>query len=176
MRSASLAWGLVIGGLLCVTATRAAAEPALAEGQDSYLRGKEAFERADYGRAYELFRRSYALSKRSELLFNMASALQHLERPDDAAEALRAYLRVRPDDPERPQIEERIRALGEEGRLLGEERQRRARAHRKRVVTALAVSGAVLVAAGVGLALGLTLGAPPPAYTPTPLGAHPATP
>jgi hypothetical protein len=50
------------------------------------------------------------------------SRLQGLRRPHEAAEALRSFLRLRPDDPEKGAIEERIRTLEEEQRLLDQER------------------------------------------------------
>src|SRR5262249_35413273 len=66
---------------------------------------------------------SFQLSHEPALLYNIASALQGLKRPHEAAEALRSYLRVRPDDPDKPQIEERIAALEEEQRLLAADQQ-----------------------------------------------------
>ena len=63
------------------------------------------------------------MSHQPALLYNVASALQGLRRPHDAAEALRSYLRLKPDDVERPQIEERIRTLEEEQRLIDLEKR-----------------------------------------------------
>src|SRR6476659_818050 len=69
--------------------------------------GRDAYNAGD-------FQKAYTLSHQPALLYNVASALQGLRRPHDAAEALRSYLRLKPDDVERPQIEERIRTLEEE--------------------------------------------------------------
>jgi len=79
-----------------------------------YAEGKEAYEQLKYQLAYDRFKSCYALSHQPELLFNMSSAEQGLRHPKAAAELLRAYLRVVPDDPDRPGIERRIRALDEQ--------------------------------------------------------------
>jgi tetratricopeptide (TPR) repeat protein len=165
--------------------------------KDLYKRGREAFERGDFQRAYDLFRRSFLLSSEPALLFNMASSLQKLGRPHDAAETLRSYLRAAPDDPERAEIERRVRSYEEQQRLLDGERPRpppetapppavtalppavlapaptEPRRSRRGLIIGLSVGGAAVVAIAVGVALGLTLGGPD--YTSTPLGVHPGT-
>jgi tetratricopeptide (TPR) repeat protein len=85
-----------------------------------FNQGKDAFEQQQYQVAYDKFEKAYFLSHRPALLFNMSSALQKLQRPHEAAEKLRAYLRVVPDDPEHLDLEERMRALDEEQRMLDE--------------------------------------------------------
>src|SRR5579859_5671310 len=150
-----------------------------------YSDGRQAFEQRDYQRAYDLFRRSFMISSEPALLFNMASSLQKLGRPREAAETLRAYVRTAPDDPDRPAIERRILALEEQQRLLDAERlPSRALVvvavvaapppHRSRrgVVIALSVAGVAVGAIVVGLAVGLTVGRAPD-FTSSPLGAHP---
>jgi tetratricopeptide (TPR) repeat protein len=92
------------------------------EARDLFARGQDAFRAERYQDAYELFRRAYLLSPRAPFLYNMASALQALGRPHQAAEELRAYLRARPDDVEREAIEERIRSLEEAQRLVDAQR------------------------------------------------------
>src|SRR6516165_6289577 len=93
------------------------------EARSLYEQGKTAFEQGDAQGAYERFRSAYMISQRAELLFNMASALDKLDRPHEAAENLRAYLRVQPEDPERDSIEVRIRGLEEKQRLIDDERR-----------------------------------------------------
>jgi hypothetical protein len=97
-----------------------------AEARRLYGDGRDAFEKQDYQHAYDSFRQSYLLSQRPELLFNMSSALKELGRPHDAAEDLRAYLRVVPNAPDRPAIEERILTLEESQRILDREHARTA--------------------------------------------------
>jgi tetratricopeptide (TPR) repeat protein len=83
-----------------------------------YQAGRDAYNGGDFQKAYDAFKESFTLSHQPALLYNVASALQGLRRPHDAAEALRSYLRLKPDDVDRPQIEERIRTLEEEQRLI----------------------------------------------------------
>ena len=92
-------------------------------GRAHYQAGVAAYDRGDYENAYGEFRAAYSISKRAELLYDMARALEQLKRPHEAAHALQSYLRVHPDDPDRAQVEERIRALEEEQRLVDAERK-----------------------------------------------------
>ena len=79
--------------------------------------------------AYDKFKESFQLSHEPALLYNIASALQGLKRPHEAAEALRSFLRVQPNDPDRPKIEDRIATLEEEQRMIDADRAREAAAH-----------------------------------------------
>src|SRR5439155_13728619 len=81
-----------------------------------------AFESHDYQHAYDGFRQSYVISQRPELLFNMSAALKQLGRPHEAAEELRAYLRVVPNAADRKEIEQRILTLEETQRLRDREK------------------------------------------------------
>src|SRR5690242_14217379 len=97
--------------------------------------GRAAYEGGDYQLAYDKFKESFQLSHEPALLYNIASALQGLKRPHDAAEALRSFLRVQPNDPDKPKIEQRIATLEEEQRILDNERaqaEAAAAAERKR--------------------------------------------
>jgi tetratricopeptide (TPR) repeat protein len=102
----------------------------VARGSDSeekkaralYSAGEVAFNKGDFQTAYEDFRQSYTISQEPALLYNIASVLNRLQRPHEAAQTLASYLRLRPRDPERPAIEERIRTLEEGQRLLDAER------------------------------------------------------
>src|SRR5262245_31255672 len=80
--------------------------------------GRAAYAREDFQGAYEFFRQAYLVSAEPALLYNMSSALALAGKPHEAAEALRAYLRALPDDPERRAIEQRIRSLEEAQRML----------------------------------------------------------
>jgi tetratricopeptide (TPR) repeat protein len=92
------------------------------QARDLYMEGRKAYEAGEYQKAYDDFRQSYALSQQPALLYNVASALQGLGRPHDAAETLRLYLKLVPSDPDRPMIEERINTLEEAQRLLDRDR------------------------------------------------------
>jgi tetratricopeptide (TPR) repeat protein len=91
------------------------------EARRLYADGRAAFEAHEYQRAYDAFKRAYLIAQRPELLFNMSSALKELGRPHEAADELRAYLRVVADNPDRAAIEQRIRTLEESQRLLDQE-------------------------------------------------------
>jgi tetratricopeptide (TPR) repeat protein len=113
-------WLVLTALLLCVPAL---AQNRVEKAKHLYGEGKRAYEAGDYQKAYDSFKEAYLLSHEPALLYNVSSALQGLRRPHEAAEALRSFLRLRSDDPERPQIEERIRALEEEQRLLDLEKK-----------------------------------------------------
>ncbi len=96
------------------------------EARRLYGEGKAAFEQHDWGTAYLRFRDAYMISQRPELLFNMASALKEAGRPTEAADSLRAYLRLVPETPEKRAIEERILALEEAQKILDREHKQKA--------------------------------------------------
>jgi tetratricopeptide (TPR) repeat protein len=112
--------------IACLSTSNAARADPDEDARVLYERGKDAFEHDQPQEAYDCFRKAYMISQRPALLFNMASALTKLDRPHDAAESLRAFLRVMPNDPDRAGIEERIRALEEKQRLIDDERRARA--------------------------------------------------
>jgi tetratricopeptide (TPR) repeat protein len=176
----------ILGVLLASVGARADPVSEL-EGRRKYEQGRAAFERRDFQLALERFKEAYLLTSAPALLFNMASALQELGRPSEAAETLKAYLRVRPDDPDRPAIEERIRALAEKARLLEPPRAPPPPApavrsispplatpphtSRRGLAIGLSIAAAAATIIAVGLAVGLTVHAPP---QPT-LGTQPGT-
>lgn len=150
-----------------------------------YEQGREAFEAHNFELAYERFRDLYMSSQRPALLFNMASALKELRRPHEAAERLRAYLRVVPDSPDRRDIEQRILTLEEAQHILDAERplppvvvvkpqpppplqlqvMTPTPSRPRRWPVWVGVGGGVAVALGLGLGLGL--GLQPTAASPT---------
>jgi hypothetical protein len=165
------------------------------EARGLFEQGKAAFEGGQFADAYELFKRSYLTSQQPQLLFNMASCLGELNRPREAAEELRTYLRLMPEDPDRPAIEQRIGALDEKQRLLDLEPARRqppappslplvaatppetpppVTHPRRRLAIGLGVAGAAIAILVVGLTVGLTVGSPAD-YRSSTLGTFPAT-
>jgi hypothetical protein len=160
------------------------------EGRRKYQEGRAAFERREFQLAFDRFKEAYVLTSAPALLFNMSSSLQALNRSAEAAEVLKAYLRVQPDDPDGAAIEERIRALEEKARLFeraaaapapvasggAAEPQRRdppapRRASRRGLAIGLSVAAAAATILAVGLAVGLTVRAAPS----TTLGTQPGT-
>jgi tetratricopeptide (TPR) repeat protein len=92
--------------------------------RDAFKVGRAAYETGDYQLAHDKFEESFQLSHEPALLYNIASALQGLKRPHDAAEALRSFLRLQPTDPDRAKIEQRIATLEEEQRMIDAERKK----------------------------------------------------
>jgi tetratricopeptide (TPR) repeat protein len=164
-------------GVMLVVAVAAQAQPAAElRARELYATGKAAYDRGEYQAAYDAFWQSYQLSHAPELLYNVASALQGLHRPRDAAEALRSFVRLRPTDPDRMQIEDRIHALDEEQRLfdlaarkntvepspapliLAPPAREPPRRRRVALTVGLSVGAAVVVGLAVGLGVGLSSG------------------
>jgi tetratricopeptide (TPR) repeat protein len=113
-------WAVLPLLLWCTLARADARQDEAARG--AFNVGRAAYESGDYQLAYDKFKESFQLSHEPALLYNIASALQGLKRPHEAAEALRSFLRLQPNDPDRPKIEQRIATLEEEQRMIDAER------------------------------------------------------
>ena len=168
----------------CVAgASIARAQQKDAEARIAYAEGRDAYRAGKYTVALEKFRFSYTLSGQPALLYNISTALQSLNRPGEAADALEAYLKARPDDPDRAALEKRIADLrvsqsislqpapaptatpaplqghtgwvsdGEADRLVLEERRRR-----KKLAIGLGVGLGALAVGGITIGLVCGLG------------------
>ena len=188
-------------GVCILTVLLLAASPA-ADDSAREARARALFE--DGRKAYEtsIYQTAYDSLNEPALLYNIASALQGLKRPHDAAEALRSFLRLQPQDPDRPEIEKRIGNLEEEQRLLDSEHRPTTppvvpvvnpivtapvltttvppppdkSASRRKVVIAVVCSIAAVIVAGtaIGLGIGLSSSSTEP-YTPAQIGPVPGT-
>jgi tetratricopeptide (TPR) repeat protein len=96
--------------------------------RQAFQTGRVAYENGDYQTAYDRFKESFQLSHEPALLYNISSALQGLKRPHEAAESLRSFLRLQPNDPDRPKIEQRIATLEEEQRMIDADARKQAEA------------------------------------------------
>src|SRR5689334_16267645 len=76
----------------------ARAEALSAEGMSAYRTG-------DHARALERFQGAYTLVPAPELLFNLGQCYRQLKREEAARAVFGAYLKARPNAPERAQIE-----------------------------------------------------------------------
>jgi tetratricopeptide (TPR) repeat protein len=134
------------------------------EAREVFTAGQVAFAEGRYENALGYFTRAYELSGHPEMLFNIGTTADRLERSGEALEAFERYLEERPDAPNRAAVEPRIAALRD--RVRQEEREAR---ERERLEADLAASqgpgaapwilfaaGAV-VATGGGVLLGLAL-------------------
>ncbi|HMI94734.1 MAG TPA: hypothetical protein VK509_25345 [Polyangiales bacterium] len=63
------------------------------------------YREGNFTAALALFSQAYALVAAPELLFNLGQCQRHLQRDAQAQRSFRAYLRARPNAPEREQIE-----------------------------------------------------------------------
>lgn len=97
--------------VVALLAPSAHAQQRSERARTAFYEGRKAYEANDYAKAYDLFKQSYILSQEPALLYNIAAVLQAMERPGDAAKALRDYLVQAPNDPEKPQLERRIASL-----------------------------------------------------------------
>lgn len=73
--------------------------------------GRSYFEEGAYDRARDEFQRAYDLSRRPQLLLNLATTHERLGDYQRAIEAIREYLNRTPDDPSRATLERRIQNL-----------------------------------------------------------------
>jgi tetratricopeptide (TPR) repeat protein len=195
-----LAIGVVLWG--AIAAADARQDQA---ARDAYKIGRAAYEAGDYQIAYDKFKESFQLSHEPALLYNISSALQGLKRPHEAAEALRSFIRLSPNDPDRENIDKRIATLEEEQKMIDAERQKNApppvtppppevrtviiqqpafvqpgptEAERKRRNKILAITltvGGVVLVGGAVTLAVLLSQSKTDAYTVTSLGPHPGT-
>lgn len=98
------------------------------EARRYFLAGRQAYQEGRFETALKYFEKSYELSGRPALLWNIATAADRLRRTDRAIEAFELFLAAEPDSPLRPQVEARLQVLREEKarlqRLQEEERRR----------------------------------------------------
>ena len=87
-----------------------------AEAQRFFERGVAMFRRRRYDAALAAFTAAYRFAPLPEVIYNLAVASERTEHLGDAVDYYREYLRARPDDPDRANIERTIRELTARGR------------------------------------------------------------
>lgn len=75
--------------------------------------GRIAFDRGRYAEALERFEHAYALSGKSELLYNIGIAADRIREDERALEAFEQYLKETPSSSQREQVRMRVVALRE---------------------------------------------------------------
>src|SRR2546430_1452293 len=91
------------------TPPRAAPAPGDNEAAKAhFLAGSAYYEQANYADAVKEFNEAYRLSKRTDLLYNIAVCYERLDDYDNAIATLQKYLTDRPDAKDRVTIESRI--------------------------------------------------------------------
>ncbi|HEX6245506.1 MAG TPA: tetratricopeptide repeat protein [Polyangiales bacterium] len=88
------------------------------EGRGFFIAGRAAYLAGRYDEALERFERSYEMSGRHVLLYNIGSAAERAGQPKRALAAYRRFLEKEPDSELRPEVEGRIVAL--EARVVDE--------------------------------------------------------
>src|SRR5690606_23764287 len=78
------------------------------EARALYQAGRIAFDQGRFESALDYFQRSYELSGRPALLFNIGSAADRLRKDEVALDAFERYLEAVPDSPDRASVESRI--------------------------------------------------------------------
>ena len=94
--------------------TAAPTKEDLAEAKLHFQAGVKAFESGVYPTAAAEFQAAYRLSKRPDLLYNLARVAETMGQPSQAIDYLEGYLRDRPDAKDRAQVRkdmERLRRL-----------------------------------------------------------------
>ncbi|MFO0684562.1 MAG: hypothetical protein U0234_21080 [Sandaracinus sp.] len=106
LASATLLW-------LASPTAHAQSSPSAADerGQLHFQAGNDSYHRGDYESALREFRIALELSGRAELHFNLASCLERLDREQEAADELEAYLAAAPEAPNRDALAERVTRL-----------------------------------------------------------------
>jgi tetratricopeptide (TPR) repeat protein len=101
---------LVVAALSVCAATAHAADggDVLLEAKQHYDRGMAHYELGEFTAAVEEFKLAYARSQAPGLLFNLAQASRLAKDYEQALHFYRTYLRVRPDAPNRDDVERRI--------------------------------------------------------------------
>jgi tetratricopeptide (TPR) repeat protein len=97
------------------------------EARKLFFQGDRMYEEGKYEEAVEAFEKAYQLSRRPELLFNLANAYERLGQYEEALRALRDYAPAAPKD-DRERIAARLKTLEERAE------ERRSRAEKEKAV------------------------------------------
>lgn len=98
---------------LAQATTRGQAAEEDAHARELFEKGRVAYQEARYDVALDLFTQAHALSKRPQLLNNIAQAADRLRMDAEALDAYERYLAEVPDAENRAAVENRIAALKE---------------------------------------------------------------
>ena len=108
----SYAAAFVVATLCPTVALAQPADPTRdGEARQHFATGRDAFSRGDFATAVTEFERSYALSRRAQLLYNIGTTYERLHRWEEARSALQRYLDAVTDAPDRAEVEGRIRII-----------------------------------------------------------------
>ncbi len=101
----------MLAGLLCAAPVRA--DGPAASAKELYLQGQKYYDLGEFERAIDLFKRSYEVEARPQLLFNIAQAYRFAGNPERAHFFYNAFLRNLPKAPNRAEVEKFIAMMAE---------------------------------------------------------------
>lgn len=122
-RAGPCAWAGLIAGLLVVVpaglvcaqqaagAPSARSEDRTGEAKGLFDAGRASFDAGRYSDALDYFERSYAISGRAALLYNIGLAADRARDDDRALTSYESYLAALPDAENRDEVEKRVAAL-----------------------------------------------------------------
>lgn len=102
---------LLIGTNVSASAQEAGGTDEISEARALFIAGRSAFNEGRYDAALDYFQRSYTLSGKSVLLFNVAQCYDRLRRDDEALTTFEKYLQEVPEAENRAEVESRIGIL-----------------------------------------------------------------
>ncbi len=94
-----------------IFAAPASTDELTAEARTFFQRGVAMFQRRAFEAAMQAFTAAYGFARLPEVVYNLAITAEKLGRAQEAIDYYREFLRARPEDPSRAQIEARVRAL-----------------------------------------------------------------
>jgi tetratricopeptide (TPR) repeat protein len=100
----------------------AASDDKKAEAKALYEQGLSHYNLGEFDQAIDAFRKSYAISQAPGLLFNIAQSFRLKKDYEQATYFYQTYLRLKPDAPNRADVEERLKEMQdalEEQKKLG---------------------------------------------------------
>ncbi len=135
-------------------------DPSEEEARARFTAGRIAFADGRYEDALSDFERSYALSGKPELLYNIGAAADRLRRDEEALEAFERFLEEMPDHPSRSEVQRRVsllrESIAERQRLEAtQEPEESSSGPGPAPWIVVGISGAVAVAGGVMLGVAL---------------------
>ena len=110
----SITLGMTVLALALAVAPAVAQSPADVEkAKKYYASGSKHFDLAEYDQALADFKEGYRLKDDPVFLYNIAQCYRLLNKPSEAIQFYKSYLRRQPEAPNRAQVEEKITQLQE---------------------------------------------------------------
>lgn len=109
LRRVGWVWGLLLCANLAFAQEQVSGTDE--EGRGFFIAGRAAYLAGRYDEALERFERSYEMSGRAELLYNIGAAAERAGKLARALEAFRAFQELRPESELHGEIDARVREL-----------------------------------------------------------------